>query len=190
VIHNKYPAYIDWKCFEDIQKMLRDNFACYDKNNTRGIPRNGKGLLQGILYCGQCGHKLIVTYKRISRYICNHMHRHYRDKICQSIPTEPIDKKVTSAFFEALAPIELDAYQEVIRAGNHEQEQINEALRQQLERLRYQAKLAERQYNKVDPDNRLIAAELERRWELALRELQKAEQEYRVLSASMRSAFF
>jgi hypothetical protein len=82
------------------------------------------------------------------------------------------------AFFTALSPLELDAYSRVIQAERQTARDLDQAHRQQLERLRYQAALAERQFHQVDPDNRLVAAELERRWETALRELSQAEAAY------------
>src|SRR5207248_10860930 len=60
---DKYPAYIGWDTFERIQAMLRDNHSEYDRNKTRGVPRPGKALLHGIVYCGECGHKMVVQYK-------------------------------------------------------------------------------------------------------------------------------
>ena len=63
MVRDKYPAYISWETFERIQHMLRDNHAEYDRNKTRGVPRDGQALLHGILYCGECGHKLCVQYK-------------------------------------------------------------------------------------------------------------------------------
>jgi hypothetical protein len=79
-------------------------------------------------------------------------------------------------FFAALAPAELDIHERVLGSLSEEREQIHRARQQELERLRYQARLAERQFQKADPDNRLVAAELERRWEIALRELKRAEE--------------
>ena len=82
---------------------------------------------------------------------------------------------MVSAFFEALSAVEVDAYTKAVKTIQQSDEAICRAHQQQLERLRYQAALAERQFNQVDPDNRLVAAELERRWEKALRELKQAE---------------
>src|SRR5262249_11299046 len=62
-VNDVYPAYISWETFERIQAMLHDNYAEYDRNKTRGIPRPGAALLHGIVYCGECGHKLVVQYK-------------------------------------------------------------------------------------------------------------------------------
>src|SRR5215210_7340537 len=63
VVRDKYPAYVSWETFEKIQAMLRDNYAEYDRNKTRGIPRDGEALLHGLVYCGACGHKMVVQYK-------------------------------------------------------------------------------------------------------------------------------
>ncbi|MEM5461118.1 hypothetical protein VSR69_40945 [Paraburkholderia phytofirmans] len=80
-----------------------------------------------------------------------------------------------AAFLAAIGPAELEAWALAKHARQRTRDATNRAEAQQVERLRYQALLAERQYDRVDPDNRLIAAELERRWETALRELRQAE---------------
>jgi DNA invertase Pin-like site-specific DNA recombinase len=175
-VPDKYPAYIDWPTFEKIQTMLRDNHSEYDRNKTRGVPRPGKALLHGIAYCGECGHKMVVQYKRGARYLCNYLRQQYQVPVCQNLPADPIDDHVVQAFLEALAPAELDLYAQAMAALDKEQEQLQQAHRQQVERLRYQARLAERQFNQADPDNRLVTAELEKRWETTLRDLKNAEE--------------
>lgn len=70
-VNDKYPPYISWATYEKIQAMLKDNYAQYDRNKSRGVPRPGSALLQGIVYCGECGHKMCVQYKPGTRYICN-----------------------------------------------------------------------------------------------------------------------
>jgi DNA invertase Pin-like site-specific DNA recombinase/predicted DNA-binding protein YlxM (UPF0122 family) len=177
-INDKYPAYIDWATFEAIQAMLRDNCSEYDRNKTRGVPRPGKALLHGIVYCGECGHQLVVQYKPKTHYICNFLRQQYQVPVCQRLPADPIDDFVVRSFFEALSPAELDLYDEAAAVIRHEAEAVDRARREQIERLRYQARLAERQFTRTDPENRLVAAELERRWEDALRELQQAEASY------------
>jgi DNA invertase Pin-like site-specific DNA recombinase len=177
-INGKYPAYISWETFEQIQNILKDNYAEYGRNKTRGIARGGASLLQGIVYCGECGHKMAVQYKFKSsmQYICASLKQKYGGKLCQNIAAKSIDAYVTETFFKALSPIELNAYQEALSAKKQTCEEIARAHAQQLERLRYQAALAQRQFNRADPDNRLVAAELEKRWETALRELKAAEE--------------
>ena len=177
-VNDKYPAYVTWETYERIQAMVKDNHAEYDRNKTRGIPRPGAALLHGIVYCGECGHKMVVQYKRGTRYLCNYLRQQYQVPVCQHIPADPVDGQVVQAFFQALSPIELDAYAQAMAAKQATDAQLDQAHRQQIERLRYQAALAERQFNRVDPDNRLVAAELERRWEAALRELNQAENAY------------
>ena len=177
LINDKYPQYISWETYEKIQSQIRDNHSEYDRNKTRGIPRAGTALLHGLIYCGECGHKMVVQYKGATRYICNYLRQQYRTPVCQYIPADPVDKTVVNAYFEALKPAEIDAYHAALKNVSQEQKANDKAKEQQLERLRYQAALAERQFNKVDPENRLVASELERRWEHALQELHKAQAE-------------
>lgn len=198
-VKDKYPAYISWATYEHIQAMLKENYAEYDRNRTRGVPRPGKALLHGIVACGQCGHKMVVQYKTGTRYLCNYLRQQYGVPVCQRIPADPIDDAVVHAFFEALSPLELDAYSQVVQAQRHSDEARDLAQHQQLQRLQYQLDLAERQFNQVDPANRLVAAELESRWEQALREFKTAQEAYDrartqptqvpKLSAQLRRAF-
>jgi len=175
VVRDKYPAYISWETFETIQAMLRDNYAEYDRNKTRGIPRDGEALLHGIVYCGACGHKMVVQYRGGTRYLCNYLRQQHGTPVCQSILAGPIDREAVAAFFQALAPAELDAYARAVATRREADDAMLRAQAQQVERLRYRAALAERQYDQIDPDNRLVAAELERRWEETLRDLRQAE---------------
>ena len=174
-VKDKYPAYISWDTFERIQTMLHDNYAEYDRNRTRGVPREGKALLHGITYCGECGHKMCVQYKGGTQYLCNHLKQQSAAPVCQRIPGDAIDDQVVAWFFEALSVAEIDAASDMLKTAEAEHENVLAARRQHVERLRYQSQLAERQFLKSDPDNRLVTGELERRWELSLRELKSAE---------------
>ena len=176
VVKDRYPIYLDWERFEQVQAMLRDNHAEYQRNKTRGVPRDGAAVLQGIVWCGQCGHKMAVQYKNANSYVCNYLLRSQGGQLCQHLPADLIDARVVEAFLEAIGPAELEAWARAKHARQQTRDATNRAEAQQVERLRYLALLAERQYNRVDPDNRLIAAELERRWETALRELRQAEE--------------
>jgi hypothetical protein len=113
-INNKYPAYISWETYEQIRQMLQDNYTESERNKTRGIPRPGAAMLHGLVYCGQCGHKLVVQYKNGTRYLCNALRQQYGVPVCQYIPADPVDAKVIEAFFAALSPVELDAYARVL----------------------------------------------------------------------------
>ena len=188
VVKDKYPSYINWETFEQIQAMLKDNYAEYDRNKTRGVPRPGEALLHGIVYCGECGRKMVIQYKIGTYYICNGLRQQYGTSLCQRIAGNPIDREVVQHFFQALSPLELDAYTQVIALHSESDVSVKKAQQQQLERLRYQAKLAERQFNQVDPDNRLVASELEKRWEQALSELKQAEDSFMVTCAQKKPA--
>jgi DNA invertase Pin-like site-specific DNA recombinase len=176
-VRGKYPAYVDWETFTKIQAMLQDNRADYRDKQTRGVPRAGRGLLSGLLCCGECGHKMTVHYRSEVSYACDFLRTKYRvGPGCQRVAAAALDRHVAEAFLQALAPAELEALARVQTLLHQEHDQVQQARQQQLERLRYQAQLAERQFHRADPENRLVAAELERRWETALRELRAAEE--------------
>jgi DNA invertase Pin-like site-specific DNA recombinase len=176
-LQDRRPAYISWDTYLRIEEMLRDNYAEYNRNKTRGVPRDGTALLHGIMHCGQCGHQMGVQYKGCTRYICNRLRQISPDvPVCQYLPADPIDQQVTQWFFEALSVAHIDLAQQTLQEADENHAALLASRRQQLTRLQYEAQLAERQYQQTDPDNRLVAAELESRWECALREL-KAEEE-------------
>lgn len=177
-VNDVYPAYVSWTTFEQIQATLQDNYADYMHNQSRGIPRPGAALLHGMTYCGVYGHKLLVQYKGGPRYLCNYLRQQYRVPVCQNLPADAIDQAIVLAFFQALSPVELDVYTRAVAAQQTQQAQIDHAQQQQLARLQYEADLAQRQFQRVDPDNRLVAAELEHRWEVALSALKQAEMAY------------
>ena len=175
-VRDKFPAYISWEVFERIQAMLHDNYSEYTRNKTRGVPRDGKALLHGLLFCGLCGHKMCVQYKGGTQYICNQRKQQTGGPTCQRIPADRIDDRVVDWFFGVLSHSEIDVANEALAATDKDYEKILIARRQQIERLRYEATLAERQFMKSDPDNRLVTSELERRWEASMRELKTAEE--------------
>jgi hypothetical protein len=177
LLHDRHEGFIDWTTFERIQALLSDNFAAYCQKPSRGAPRKGAALLQGIVFCGQCGHQMTIQYRHGAKYICNHLYQGRRLPVCQRVRAERVDAAVVAAFWQALAPAELELLEQAQRQLAAEAELVQRARLLQLQRLRYQVRLAERQYQACDPDNRLVAGELERRWEQALRELRSAEEQ-------------
>src|SRR5205809_2354003 len=175
-VNDIYPAYISWDTFEQIQAILLDNYAEYDRNKTRGVPRPGAALLHGLVHCGECGHKMVVQYKGGTRYLCNFLRQKYHVPVCQHIPGDTVDPHIVEAFFQALSPVELDVYSRAVACQQETIDQVSHAHSQHLERLRYEAQLAERQFLRVDPDNRLVAATLAKRWNEALSALKQAEE--------------
>jgi DNA invertase Pin-like site-specific DNA recombinase len=184
MVPDKYPAYIDRETYAAIQSILRDNYQEYHRRRSRGVARSGAALLQGLVYCGQCGNKMTVQYHAAPRYLCNHHKMQSGGKECQRLPIVSIDACVVHNFWEALSPAELDCYDEATAAFEKQRRQLERARNQQLERLRYEARLAEKQYRLVDPENRLVAAELERRWEQALQAVRQEEEKASVAGAA------
>jgi hypothetical protein len=136
--------------------------------------------LQGLVYCGESGHKLPVTYRPRPRYSCVELPHRYGTAVCQHIPADPVDAQVVAACFAVVAPAQLDLYDHVLSEHHATLARRQQAHAQQVERLRYEARLVERQFRRIDPDNRLVAAELEQRWEQALRALKAAEERVRL----------
>jgi hypothetical protein len=178
IVQDRYPGYISWDTFLRIQSMLKDNYAEYDRNKSRGAPRDGDALLQGLVYCGECGHKMVVQYKDGARYLCNYYRQQKLAPVCQFLPAAPIDGFVVGVFFEALSVAELNFYEKAMAERQQLNAKIDLAKEREIQRLRYQADLARRRYEKVDPANRLVAGELERRWEETLRALGDAERRF------------
>jgi DNA invertase Pin-like site-specific DNA recombinase len=178
IVHDRYPAYVTWETFTRIQAILDDNYAAYAHNQRRGVPRHGAALLQGIVYCGSCGHKMVVQYKGGNQYLCNYLRSQAHAPVCQWLPADPVDQQVVAAFFDALAPAELDVYEQALAQQRQQQAELDRAQRYSLQRLEYEAEEARRRYEHVDPAYRLVAAELERRWEAALLALQEAQEHY------------
>jgi hypothetical protein len=121
---------------------------------------------------------MLVQYKPATKYLCNHLRQQYQVPVCQFIPADPIDDYVVQLFLNAFSSVELDLHGKVVENAHRERDEVLRSHQQQLDRLRYQTRLAERQFNQSDPDNRLVTAELERRWEQALRDLKAGEEAF------------
>jgi len=178
IMHDRYPAYVTWETFTRIAALLDDNYGAYEHNRRRGVPRQGAALLQGLVYCGRCGHKMMVQYKGGNEYLCNYLRGQTQAPVCQRLPADPVDQQVVTAFFDALAPAELDLYDQALAQRRQQQEEIDRAQHHALQRLAYEADRARYRYEQVDPAYRLVAAELEQRWEAALQALREAQEQY------------
>ncbi len=179
-ITEHHPAYLSWEEFVKNQERLRQNWS---HEGNRGAPREGSALLQGIVHCGVCGRKMSVQKraakdKRSPSYICGRGYQDGDAKICQSMTSRPVDAAVVEAFLTAVSPISLQVATRVL--DQVEQDLIVQRRQRdlQLEQSRYEARLAQRQYDAVDPANRLVAAELERRWNEKLERVAQLERAY------------
>jgi hypothetical protein len=90
-----------------MQAILEATDAAYEHNRRRGVPRQGAALVQGMVYCGICGHKLVGQYTGGQQYLGNSLWAQTPAPGCQRLPADPVDQHVVAAFFQALAPVEL-----------------------------------------------------------------------------------
>jgi DNA invertase Pin-like site-specific DNA recombinase len=190
-LHNVYPAYIAWEEFLANQAQLRSNHLNY-REELHGVPRKGQALLQGIVRCGYCGAVLHLRYSGphgdFPVYVCSNDQLQFGGKRCQEVRAIALDEHVEQRFLEALRPdqvvLALAALTQVEQEDRAERKQWD--LR--LERARYEATRAERQYQTVEPENRLVARSLERQWEDKLRAAEAVEKEYQTWSYRRRIA--
>lgn len=177
LVKDVYPAYIAWDEFEQNQKTLEANQQRMQEQFVRKRAiRDGEALLPGLARCGACGHVMRVAYKdNRFQYKCDGKRNKYGKSSCQFLSGRVIDDAVTEEFFCALHPAHIDALEQVsARQAEYHQESVHH-LEQEVVRLDYEARRAERQYNHVDPENRLIAATLEKKWEAALAAVEQAQ---------------
>ncbi len=180
VVAGVYPSYLSEEQYARNREQLRANMYNFIHRQP-GAPREGTALLQGLVLCGRCGRRMQVQYsKQGPRYVCRDASVRYADSTCQSFGQRYLDEAVCSCFFEAIKPAQLDTLLAALETLEQERFSREAGWQLRLERARYSVRLAERQYDAVDPENRLVAAQLEKRWNTALETLSKREQEYAV----------
>jgi DNA invertase Pin-like site-specific DNA recombinase len=179
-IPEHHPAYVRWEEFVKNQEQLRENWS---HEGNRGVPREGRALLQGIVYCGVCGRRMSVQDRtakehRSPSYVCGRGYQDGDEKTCQCMTSRPVDAAVVEVLLAAVSPISLRVATQVL--DQVEQDLIAQRRQRelQLEQARYEARLAQRQYDAVDPSNRLVAGELERRWNEKLERVAQLERTY------------
>ena len=178
LIPDRCPAYITRDQYEVNQQRLAENRA---RTESKGAPREGPSLLAGLVVCGRCGKRMGVHYSgraQILRYTCLTGVADARGKCRHALAGRVLDQLVANQVLTALGPgaleLSLAAAEDVIR----ERSALDENWRQRLERARTQAARIERQYQVAEPENRLVQRTLERRWEEALQEVRRLEEEY------------
>jgi DNA invertase Pin-like site-specific DNA recombinase len=178
LLEGRCPAYITPERFWANQARLAANRA---RAEAAGAVRQGPSLLAGILRCGRCGQRLMVSYGgRASRlrYSCSRAMVEYAEPICQSLAGRVLDDVVAAQIFAALEPAALELSLAAADDIQQERALLHRNWLLLLERSRYEAERARRQYDAVEPENRLVVRELERRWEAALQEQRRLEEEY------------
>jgi DNA invertase Pin-like site-specific DNA recombinase len=180
LIRDRFPAYIDWEEFERNQHKLRENSAL---GKLLAAPRHGPSVLAGLLVCGRCGHRMLVGYanaatRRTLRYRCQRDAIDYGVDACQSLSGAALESFVVERLLQAVSPASLELSLAATTDVERERKQLDDHWQQRLTRSRYEVEQARRQYAAVDPDHRLVARELERRWDEALRANEALQVEY------------
>lgn len=176
-----YPAYISWEQYLANQERIQQNGLRFieQRQKAQGIVRNGPGLLQGLVVCGRCGHHMQTVYKHTPRYQCRGLVRTIQSPSnCNSVRSPVIDDIVVQAFFEAIQPAQLDGLEAILSSQRAGRARLERQWQDQIKQAQYEVHLAQRQYDGVDPENRLVAAELERRWEAKLQVLRQTQENY------------
>jgi DNA invertase Pin-like site-specific DNA recombinase/transposase-like protein len=177
LLKDRLPAYISWDQYLANQERLRQNRSLRD---TRGVPKRGAALLPGLVVCGKCGYHMSTRYnaKKKPSYYCNEYWHLALDEPCGHISAATLDNLVASEVLRALEPAALDLSLRAIENVEHERKRLHNQWHQTLERVRQDVARAERQYQAVEPENRLVARTLEAHWEDALQKQRQAEEEF------------
>jgi excisionase family DNA binding protein len=182
LIRDHHEGYISWAEYDRNQNIIAGN-ANMKGAMVPGSVRNGDALLAGLLRCGHCGRKLKILHnaRHGARYICCTETGYSADQKCIVFSNGRIDAAVSAEVLRAISPLAIEAALQLIA----DREQATAERRRQselaLEQARYEANLARRQYDAVDPDNRLVAGELERRWNERLAAVARLEEQIRSL---------
>lgn len=180
LILDNHEGYITWKEHLENLKTLESN-AAMRNGSGKGAIKTGPALLGGLLRCGQCGRKMYVAYGgkggRVPRYNCNGGRTHRGSAHCQSLGGARVDLTVTTALLEAIQPTGIHAALDAIENIKGDQQEKRTSIELALVKAQYEVRRAERQYDQADPDNRLVAGELEARWNTALTRVVELEQQ-------------
>lgn len=171
------PAYITWERYLANQERLHQHRSAA---GAQGSPRDGSALLTGLIACGNCGRCLQPSYRAQGRayYSCvRHLHEGTA-QACFGLKAAAVDDLVARQVLRALEPAALELSCRALEDVQRDRARLDKHWRQRLERARYEAEAAERRYRAVDPENRLVARSLERRWEEALQAERQVRDDY------------
>jgi|HubBroStandDraft_1064217.scaffolds.fasta_scaffold02077_10 DNA invertase Pin-like site-specific DNA recombinase len=182
LIPDHHPGYISWEQYERHQAMLAANAHMKSQMQPKA-GRGGRGLLSGVLRCRRCGRMLYVSYSgsrgMILRYRCRGAHLRTGEPRCITFSGLRIDRAVAGEVLRAIGGNAVEAAVAAAESMRQQFQQQRRAVELELEQARYEAKLSARRYEAVDPDQRLVAAELEARWNAALQKAQELEERLR-----------
>jgi len=175
LLRDKLPAYITWEQWERNQQRLKDNSTSFGAGPSRGA-----SLIAGRVTCGKCGSRMPVSYKHNKRrrpyFTCSAARMNFGEPLCQSFEASSLESLIEQLVLTALEPAAVELSLKAAESIESERQRLEKHHLQSVERATYEADLARRRYEEVDPSNRLVAAELERNWESRLQTQRKAEE--------------
>lgn len=184
-IPNAFPGYISWEQFQLNQARLRENANKHGGDRRRTPPQEGSALLQGLVICGACGKRMTVRYyvrkgHPTPDYLCQRKGIETAQRPCQIIPGAAIDEVVAETVLASVTPASLEIALQVFDQMQARKAELDRIRQAQIQRIREDVELAQRQFMLVRPENRLVADALERQWNEKLALLAKAEEEHQI----------
>ena len=191
LVHDHHAGYLTWAEFERNQHLIADN-ANGKSYMGRGSIRRGEALLPGLFRCARCGRRLHVQYTgkggNTQRYVCRGAFSAKAVDNCIGFGGMRIDRTVAREVLARLQPLGIEAALAAMQTHNERQSDKRQQIENAIQQAQYEAARARRQYDAVDPDNRLVAGELERRWNEKLVQLRDLEMQLDNLSQTEQTA--
>jgi hypothetical protein len=186
-LQDHHDGYITWDEYRHTQRILEANVSRREASQS-GSARRGAALLSGLLRCGRCGRRLFVAYSGtggcVPRYACHGGRVNRGAAACLTIGSLRVDGAVVAQVLDAIQPAGIDAALTAMHEALHDDDTKRQAIELALEKARYEARRAQRQFDAVDPENRLVASELEQRWNHALAQVADVEARLETLRAT------
>lgn len=175
-LRDHHPGYLDWDEYMINQDKIRGNRTKSDAHE-HGAAREGSALLQGLVLCGRCGHRMHVEYCGTSRRAIYQCRANVGANQCFVVPAKALDEAVAQLFLETVKPPEIELGLAVVHEAERQASDVDRQWKLQLERAAYEARLCERRYKAIDPENRVVARTLEREWNEKLEAIERLERE-------------
>jgi len=191
LIREHHPGYICWEQYLKNRQLMAKNLA-QRKGEAGGAAKKGPALLSGLMRCGCCGRRMQVVYSgsegQVGRYVCTSDRVQRGSSACLSVGSLRADGAVVAEVLTAIEPVGIEAALKCTEQARLEDRDKHRAVELALEKARYEAQRARRQYDAVEPENRLVAAELESRWNQALAKVSELEDRVQTLQVEVAQA--
>ena len=191
LISDHHPGYLSWEEYERNQGMITANTHMQSGGEPKA-GRGGRSLLSGLLRCRRCGRMLYVSYSgpraTVVRHECRGQHLDCGEGRCISFGGLRVDAGVANEILGAIGGNAIEAALEAADQMQRQRQELRRSIELEVEQARYEAHLAARRYDAIDPAQRLVAAELEARWNIALQKVQELENRLREFDGKSHSA--